>query len=246
MDADDLAPLVELDVAADLDDGAAGELRLLDLERLLPVVGEEPVAGVDGPVELGAAAGDEHVDAAEDAPGGRPDVGRHRVAEHRRADDLPHAARRYLRSPAGPGAVVLGGEQRVVVAHAPGEVADRVVGRGRDVLHRLGGHVHADEQPRPLDVLILEDGSRVLLKLLLNVNHGSLLPSVSQFSGRPTICVMSMLKILARPLSVCGGTCHLRLNVRLLRARRTVRRGGRQSRAACSASTRRSSFPDGV
>ena len=78
--------VVDHDVAADLDHRAVGELGLLDLQALLAVEAEQPVAGEQRPVPLPRTTRDEHVDAAEYALGLSLDLVREGITQHRGLD----------------------------------------------------------------------------------------------------------------------------------------------------------------
>jgi hypothetical protein len=167
--AEDLAVLVDGDVAAHLDQRAAGELGVLDLARLLPVEAEHPIAGAQRAEPLPRAAGDEHVHAAEHALGLRLDLGGDRVAEHRRLDVPDHRAVADLRAPARRRAVVLLGVQRVVVTDTERPVAQRVR-RGRRVqLAVPAGDVDPQKQAGLLDVFVNELVLQRLYELLLQI-----------------------------------------------------------------------------
>ena len=170
-DGDDLGPLVHLHAGVGDEERALGELGLLLDHRLGAPEAVERVALEQRAEPLPGAARDEDMDAAERRPLD-PLLGRVGVerpvegdGDHRRCD---------LAAPARRRAVVLGGEERVVVAVAAGEVAHGVGRRRGQELPRAGGRPPADERLGPLDVVFLELVVGGLLELFrCRGRHGS-------------------------------------------------------------------------
>ncbi len=176
VDADDLRTLVDLDVAQDPDDRAAGELRLLGLHRLQAGEAVEGVTRSHRPVPGPGTAGDEGVDAPVGAALGQGVP----VAQQRRVEDRSHDRWRDLPAPPARLTVTRVAEQRIVVAIAVGEVADGLRGRGGQVLLLPARHEAPERRPILREVLLDEDAGGGPLELCLLVGrhaHGSSVPT---------------------------------------------------------------------
>ncbi len=167
--AEDLAELVDGDIAADLDHRAAGELGLLHVDAVLAAEAEDAVARAQRSVPLPRAARHEHVHAAEHALGLRLDLVGDRVAEHRCLDVPDLGAVADLATPPGGRPVGLVGVQRVVVADAQRPVANRVLAGHRVQLAVPTGDVDVQQQPGLGDVFVGQLVLQGLLELLLEL-----------------------------------------------------------------------------
>ena len=161
-DGDDLGPLIHLDAGVGDEERPLGELGLLLHHRLGATEAVQTVAGLNRAEPLPRAARDEDVDAAE---GRSLDPLLRRVAVERAVQGDGDHGRRDLAAPARRRAVVLGGEERIVVPVAAGEVAHGVGRGGGQELPRARRGPPADERLGPLDVVFLELVVGCLLEL---------------------------------------------------------------------------------
>src|SRR5690606_34615134 len=113
VDTDNFTALVDAHIAVGLDHRAVGKLGFLLFEGLQAAKAVDAVAGIEGAVPVPLAAGDKDVNAAEHALGGLFDLIGDAVAEHRGLDMADLGAVADLAAPAGVGAVVFVGIQRV-------------------------------------------------------------------------------------------------------------------------------------